>query len=89
MGRKISHFQIDVGVNGRSTKEIWQRVCFKVSVNYTKLRIERFAASVAPSTNSHANQENERSAEFGEASSDPQRTLGVSRAASTFRYPES
>ena len=83
MGKKITHITVDVGVNSRNTKDIWQRACFKVSVNRTKFRIERFSASIAPSTNSHANQDHETSAEFGEASSGPHRNFVVSQAAST------
>jgi hypothetical protein len=87
MGKKINHIKIDVGVNSRNTKDIWQRAYFKVSVNRTKFQIERFSASIAPSTSSHANQEHETSAEFGEASSGTHRNFEVSKAASTFRKP--
>ena len=85
MGKKINHIKIDVGVNGRNTKDIWQRAYFKVSVNRTQFRIERFSVSIAPSTISHANQKHGTSAEFGEASSGPHRNIAVSEAASTFR----
>ena len=85
MGKKINHIKIDVGVNSRNTKEIWQKACFKVCVNRTKYRIERFSASIAPSTNSHANQEQGSNAEFGEASGGPNRNSVVSQAASTIK----
>ena len=78
MGKEINHIKIDVGVNGRSTKDIWQRACFKFSVNRTKFRIEKFAVAIAPSTISHANQEHERNAEVGEAFSGSHTNVGVS-----------
>ena len=78
MGKEINHIKIDVGVNGRSTKDIWQRACFKFSVNRTKFRIEKFAVAIAPSTISHANQEHERNAEVGEAFSGSHTNIGGS-----------
>lgn len=85
MGKKITHIIICAGINSRNTKEIWQRAYFRISVNRTKFRIEEFVASVAPSTYSHANQQYETSAEFGEASSGSHRNIGVSQAAPTIR----
>ena len=78
MGKEINHIKIHVGTNGRSTKDIWQTACFKVSVNRTKFRIEKFAVAIAPSTISHANQEHETSAAVGEAFSGSRTNIGVS-----------
>ena len=83
MGKKTNHIIICAGISSHNTKEIWQRALIKISVNRTKYRIERFVASVAPSTYSHANQQHDCSAEFGEASSGPHRNIGVSQAAPT------
>ena len=83
MGEKISHITIDVGVNCRNTKDIWQRACFKISVNRARYTIEKLVVSIVPLTVSHANRENETSADFGEASGDPHSNVGVSQAAYT------
>ena len=85
MGEKISHITIDVGVNCRNTKDIWQRACFKISVNRARYTIEKLVVSIVPLTVSHANRENERNADFGEASGDPHSNIGVSQAACTTR----
>ena len=89
MGKEINHITIHVGVNGCSTKEIWQRACFKFSVNRTKLRLENFSVAIAPSSISHANQEHETNAVVGEAFSGPATNIGVSQTPSTVQKSSS
>ena len=89
MGKEINHIKIHLGVNSRSTKDIWQRACFKVSVNRTKFRLEKFAVAIAPSTISHANQEHETSAAVGEAFSGSRSKIGVSHTPCSVQKPSS